>query len=124
MPSLVHEFYEAYGQALPKSKCRVQMVLKPLEAVEVRGMQVPCGKAKINDVLYYTFWSQSYLKYLMQLNTFEYIKSYLAPLIGILASSWLEEGSFIKNNEVNIPAHFWFGFVSSNLMPSQKDSIL
>lgn len=36
MPSLVRHFYKAYGQALQKSKSRVQMVLKPLDAIEVR----------------------------------------------------------------------------------------
>lgn len=76
MPSLVREFYESYGQALPKSRSRVLMVLKPLDTVKVRGVQVPCGEAEINDILGYTLRSHSYLKDLMQLKTFEENKAW------------------------------------------------
>lgn len=52
------------------------MVLKPLDTVKVRGVQVPCGEAEINDILGYTLRSHSYLKDLMQLKTFEENKAW------------------------------------------------
>lgn len=50
-------------------------MLNPLGVVEVWGVQVPCGATEINDILDCIFQSQSYLKDLMQLQTFEDIKA-------------------------------------------------
>lgn len=48
---MVHEFYEDYGKAIQKSKWWVKVVLKPLDAVEIWGVQVSCSEIEINDIL-------------------------------------------------------------------------
>lgn len=50
-PSMVREFYETYGKAIPKRKRKVKVVLEHLDAVEIRGvLQVPCSEIEINDI--------------------------------------------------------------------------
>lgn len=93
-------------------------MLKPPGIVEVRGVQAPCSEVEINYILGCTFQRQSYLKDLMHLLHFEEINVWLALLIGISAPSWLKEREIIEKKELNILAWFWFGFISSNLMPS------
>lgn len=94
------------------------IILKPLDVVEVRDVQVTCSNAKINDILGCIFQSQSYLKDLMHLHSFENVKVWLALLIRIPAPSWLKERAIIEKKELNIPARFWFRFISSNLISS------
>lgn len=120
MPIFVHEFYEAYGQVIPKTRSRVLVMEKPLGVVQVWGLQVPCGETEINDVLDYIFRSWRYLKDLMWLQTFEDIKGWLAPLLGISAPLWLKKELIIEKNKLNIPIRFWFWLIGNNLMPSQK----
>lgn len=82
------------------------------------GVQVSCSEIEINEILGCTYPYQNDLEDIMQLKKFDDIKAWLAPMIGISAPLWLEKGAIIEKNEMNIPVRFWFGFFSSNLMPS------
>lgn len=46
VPTLVYEFYEAYDKPIPKNKNRVKWMLKPLNAVEVWGVQAYDGRLR------------------------------------------------------------------------------
>lgn len=51
VPTLVHESYEAYYKVIRKNIRRAKSMLKPLDTVEVQGVQVLYSQTDINDIL-------------------------------------------------------------------------
>lgn len=127
IPKWVAEFHEAYSKVILKSRGRVKITPKPINSVEVRGVQVLYSKIDINDVLGCTY---RYFHDLTEILSRSYrdindgIESWLAPTISIRPPSSLEEGAIIEKKELNVMAQFWFWFINSNLMPSQNELIL
>lgn len=117
MLALVYEFYKAYDKAIQKNKSRVKKLLNPIIIVEAQGVQVPCSQTKIIDILGYVHRDKNNIEEMMKAQTFDDMKAWLDLMIGILAPSWLEDGTIIEKKEMNILERFWFGFISSNLMP-------
>ena len=122
VPSWVREFYEAFEAALPKVQRRLQES-EVVYVVKVRGKRVKCGSSDINAELGCSKNMRSDLvdKLKEELND---MKGWLAPLLCDVTPPWITPGVEIEKRDLNLAACYWLKFVSSNLMPSQNESIV
>ncbi|WMV49828.1 hypothetical protein MTR67_043213 [Solanum verrucosum] len=122
-PTLAKTSSDKYGKLVPKGN-KKDNLFAPVDHVVVRGRKVKCSNTDINEVLGCTMNVVQFLVDRMQTNNLDDLKGWFAPLIIDITPPWIEARVLIEKKDLNVAARFWFGFISSSLMPSQNESIL
>jgi len=115
VPAWDQEFYTTYAEALLKK--RKGTVQKLLDEVKISGKMVQFHVSVINQILGTKGDSNSYYKHSINI-VLEALKGWLSPLIYDFSPQWMVEGVSIEKKDMNITSKYWFGFISSTIIPS------
>uniref|UniRef100_M1DMH6 Putative plant transposon protein domain-containing protein n=1 Tax=Solanum tuberosum TaxID=4113 RepID=M1DMH6_SOLTU len=95
-----------------------------VDYIEVQGKKVLCSESDIYDLLDYTTSTTHTLMNKVKTKTLDDLKGWLAPLFNNITPPCLDTGVLIEKKDQCVVARYWFGFISSSLMPSQNESII
>ncbi|KAG5590123.1 hypothetical protein H5410_040637 [Solanum commersonii] len=90
----------------------------------VRGKEVECHNKHINDVLGRPLHFALPYEGLPIVQSLDDLKGWLSLRISDAIQRWMDVGAPIEKMDMNIASRFWFGFISSTIMPSQNESIM
>uniref|UniRef100_M1DGU9 Polyprotein protein n=1 Tax=Solanum tuberosum TaxID=4113 RepID=M1DGU9_SOLTU len=120
--TVLAKFYIAYKELVPKGKKKAR-TFRPVESVLVRGVVGRCSRDHSNAI-FERGVVFDYQNLATTMTPLDGLRGRLAPLIYDTTLRWIEAEAPIEKKELNVAVRYWFGLISSYIMPSQSESTL